>query len=413
MFPVIIGKGGSTIERLIKESGATIELDRHLEQVRIRGTEESVKCAAELVEKLVKENEEHTKEFDVESSFISFLIEDKGVEMKKMRADSNVMIDINRDKCVLKVRGTVSQLAQFEIVLRRTIDAYEKSLTKMCVDKHIISAVIGKGGSTIKKLSSSSGAKIDIDRDNMEVLLRGNPQDVATVRQEIEEIIRCNHRFVMKSSDEVIAALLSKNREELNRIQQEAQGCTLSVLRREGEVILTGTPEQVSAGKKCLFQFFLKNLSETIDVDDDEIGNVIGPGGSVIKQIQEESGATINIDKQASCITFRGSKDQIEKAKATVLQITRGSGNGDNELMKVDIDAIPTIIGKGGAMIKRLRNDFSVKMDIYRGRGSVRIKGQPEDVAKCKEAIEKLLNETTIVEVSIHHGGHHKAKRFL
>ena len=281
MFPVIIGKGGSTIDRLLRESGANIELDRSLEQVRIRGSPACVAIAEQLVQELVEENEEKTQEFETDQAYIAFLIEDKGAEMKALRAEANVLIDIDRSRQVLKVKGTRSQLAAFEVLLPTSVEKFRKSMTVLSVDKHIISAVIGKGGVTVKRISEESGAKIDINRGTLQLMLRGTPEAVEKAQEEVNEIIRCNHRFVMKSSEEVIFALLAKGREELNRIQEEANGCVLTALRREGEVILTGTPEQVSLGKKCLFQFFLKNLSETIDVDDDEIGNVIGPGGSV------------------------------------------------------------------------------------------------------------------------------------
>ena len=69
--------------------------------------------------------------------------------------------------------------------------------------------------------------------------------------------------------------------------------------------------------------------------------------------------------------------------------------------MRVDVDAIPTIIGKGGSTIKRLRDEYEVKVDVYAGRGSVRMKGDPEQVAQCKLAIESLLNDTILLEVNI------------
>lgn len=44
---------------------------------------------------------------------------------------------------------------------------------------------------------------------------------------------------------------------------------------------------------------------ETSEIPKEFIGSIIGPGGKIIQQMQEESGATITIDEVNMCSKFR------------------------------------------------------------------------------------------------------------
>jgi hypothetical protein len=84
------------------------------------------------------------------------------------------MIDVNRDTGIVTVRGSDALLVQTAVervkaLLTETAadsaapsgDAIEKRVT---VDRRGIAAVIGTGGSTVRRLQDETGARISVDR---------------------------------------------------------------------------------------------------------------------------------------------------------------------------------------------------------------------------------------------------------
>jgi polyribonucleotide nucleotidyltransferase len=55
------------------------------------------------------------------------------------------------------------------------------------------------------------------------------------------------------------------------------------------------------------------------------VGAIIGRGGSKIKELQEESGARINVDKNHFVVTISGDDYAVEKAREAVNAILSGN----------------------------------------------------------------------------------------
>ena len=82
-----------------------------------------------------------------------------------------------------------------------------------------------------------------------------------------------------------------------------------------------------------------------IMIDPERIGEVIGPGGKVIKSIIEETGSEVDIEQDGS-VFLTGKKDAVEKAKKIVEDITREYHAGER------FDGIVTRLFDFGAMVE-------------------------------------------------------------
>ncbi|MFV1995535.1 MAG: S1 RNA-binding domain-containing protein, partial [Verrucomicrobiales bacterium] len=60
---------------------------------------------------------------------------------------------------------------------------------------------------------------------------------------------------------------------------------------------------------------------EIIKIDPDRIGELIGPGGKVIKGIQAESGAELNIEDDGTVHIYSSKKESLDRALEMVQQI--------------------------------------------------------------------------------------------
>jgi polyribonucleotide nucleotidyltransferase len=74
---------------------------------------------------------------------------------------------------------------------------------------------------------------------------------------------------------------------------------------------------------------------EVIWVKPDRIRDVIGPGGKVIRAIQETTGAKIDIEDSGRCAVFAPDADSVKRAMAMVEELTQEAEIGRNYLAKV------------------------------------------------------------------------------
>eukprot|EP00698_Gefionella_okellyi_P022090 TRINITY_DN7274_c0_g5_i1.p1 TRINITY_DN7274_c0_g5~~TRINITY_DN7274_c0_g5_i1.p1 ORF type:complete len:442 (-),score=142.58 TRINITY_DN7274_c0_g5_i1:36-1361(-) len=150
-----------------------------------------------------------------------------------------------------------------------------------------------------------------------------------------------------------------------------------------------------------------------IEIPNSMVGLVIGRGGEKIKELQEKSGASIQIQKDSEIdsasefrpLTVAGTREQTDMAKALILALvreTQAAGKlpqfgGQATDIWVPQSYVGTVIGRGGETIRQLQQDsgahIQVDKDDTRERRRILISGQPANCAKAKELISAMINE--------------------
>jgi polyribonucleotide nucleotidyltransferase len=103
----------------------------------------------------------------------------------------------------------------------------------------------------------------------------------------------------------VPVAILKQAVEEATRVRLEILG------------IMARTIESPRSG---ISQYAPKIVA--FKIKPEKIGSVIGPGGKIIRKILEETGAEIDIDDDGEVTISAPTDEQLEKARARVLEIT-------------------------------------------------------------------------------------------
>lgn len=105
------------------------------------------------------------------------------------------------------------------------------------------------------------------------------------------------------------------------------QGITPEIMRaaldqaREGRLHILGVMKEVlPAPEKQLSPYAPK--MKTIKINPERIGDVIGPGGKMIRRIQDETGADINIEDDGSVTLTGPSQDSVERAEKYIRGLT-------------------------------------------------------------------------------------------
>lgn len=197
----------------------------------------------------------------------------KGVHIAEVRDKSGAQIDIDQVGvgCRVRLHGTPEQVALARTLITHIL-APPLAGDFLEIPRNAVGRIIGAGGSRIQELQERSSAKIDIDRTNPE---------------------RCLVRFA--GTEEAVA---------------DAKALVLEVL--EGRTT-AGAGDTV----------------HTMVVASTLTGRLIGPGGKNINEIQERSGAKLDIDKGTDPVTVRmtGTAEAVAKAQTMVQEVINGTGS--------------------------------------------------------------------------------------
>ncbi|VDI61293.1 far upstream element-binding protein [Mytilus galloprovincialis] len=207
----------------------------------------------------------------------------------------------------------------------RSNDSGQSDSSTIRVDSSKIGRVIGKGGSKIRELQDETGAKINISKDDdgsgqKEIQLEGSPDAVAKAKEMIIELTQDDGGGFGRREDSNRGF---GGREESNRGFGSRDNSN-SGFGSGGDSNRGGFGSGNNSGQSD---------SSTIRVDSSKIGRVIGKGGSKIRELQDETGATINISKDDDGsgqkeIQLEGSPDAVAKAKEMINELTQDDGGG-------------------------------------------------------------------------------------
>jgi len=141
----------------------------------------------------------------------------------------------------------------------------------------------------------------------------------------------------------------------------------------------------------------------TVKVPEAKIGIVIGPKGSKIKLIQEKTGA--RIDTSGDVFTITGEPQGVAQAEVAVKELVEKGYTSleyddfAENFVAVHPSYFPEIIGKGGAVIRKIKDELGVAVNIPDApknppagkKYKVVLAGKSDAVEKAKEVINDIM----------------------
>ena len=170
------------------------------------------------------------------------------------------------------------------------------------------------------------------------------------------------------------------------------------------------------------------NDVETIDVviPAAKAGLIIGSQGATIKQLMAESNAKMYLIQETNQnngidkpLKITGTKEAVQKARTLVLDLINQGSGGAPPYVEIPVPkaAVGLIIGNGGATIKKMQDDYNVRIQFKPdipsqdpGTKICQILGDPDNYQNCAQ---KILEMVASMEGKKdggghhHHGGHH------
>lgn len=348
----VIGPRGATLQDILKETGVSVEIpptDNNSDTITLRGPSERLGNALSLVYQ--KANSVRSTVLDVPHWIHKYIIGKKGDRIRNFNKEySNVHIEFTENQ--IKMDGPPEQLDPAAEHLERICNEYIQNyiLADLVVDPKHYKHIIGKGGANIKAIKGDHDVTINIDEKDGQ-----------------------------------------------NRIRLE------------------GTPEGVNAAKAELMDIIKKLENEKerdIIIDHRHFRNIIGAKGERIREIREKfNQVQITFpgpNEKTDIVKIRGPKEDVDNCYKEMNKIVKELQASSFE-MKVPIfkQFHKFIIGKGGANIKRIREETQTKIDLPEEGDKnevIIITGKKENVLAARDQIQKVQEDMANIvteEISI------------
>ena len=194
----------------------------------------------------------------------------------------------------------------------------------------LVGKIIGRGGETIKELMAKSGCRIQIVQDGVpdgvprDVIISGSPDQVQMGVSLVNNIISSDQLAgpggaaggAFESVDcppDLVGKVIGRGGETIRDMQQRS-GAFVKIDQTMApglprKVNISGTPDQIAVAKTILESILTDTgpqaigimapggATKQIPIDASLVGRLIGPKGAVIRDIQEKTGAKVQIDQ--------------------------------------------------------------------------------------------------------------------
>ncbi|MBA0843308.1 hypothetical protein Goarm_000510, partial [Gossypium armourianum] len=262
---------------------------------------------------------------------------------------------------------------------------------RMLVASDQIGCVIGKGGQVIQSIRSETQAQI-------RVLSNEHLPPCALTSDELLQII--GEPSVVRKALYQVASRLHDNPSR----SQHLLLSSLSNMNPSGGMYmnasLIGSYGNYSSRRDdgSAREFSLRLVCPV-----GNIGGVIGKGGGIIKQIRQESGASIKVDSSAAegddCIIFISTKEFIEDPSPTINAALRLQSRCSEKTERESGDSVITtrllvpssqvgcLIGKGGAIISGMRNATRASIRILSKENLPKVAYEDEEMVQVNNML--------------------------
>ncbi|XP_034942001.1 vigilin [Chelonus insularis] len=419
--PFIRGAYDENLNAMMAETGARINVpppSAPNDEITIAGEKEGVAAAKKMIETIHKDMEKRCTLVSVEvprsqhkyvigpqRSTIAEILQLTGVSVEMPSGDSPTG--------TITLRGPQEKLGQ-------ALDkVYEKanSVRTATVEapSWIHKYIIGRKGSNIKKIIEDlPKVNVDFTDDVDKIKIEGPPEEVEKVKQQLETHVKDlvnKLSFVEVKVDPIyFKQIIGKNTNRLDKIKDQTSVIINILDGNDGQKIVrfegnrTGVIEAESKLTTMINK--LENEKEKdIIINHRHYASVIGKNGFNIREIREKfNNVKIIIpgpDEKDDVVKIRGLKLDVDRCHQYLMKLAKElDENSDCLEVPIFKQFHKYIIGRGGATIRKIREETQTKIEIRSESNDqeiIRILGKKENVRNARDMIKKIQNEMSNV----------------
>uniref|UniRef100_A0A9J2PCM1 K Homology domain-containing protein n=1 Tax=Ascaris lumbricoides TaxID=6252 RepID=A0A9J2PCM1_ASCLU len=455
-YPWIRGPNNETMDALMAETGAKINIpppSANNEIIVITGEKEGVHRAADELNKIYEEKKANAKPVtcQVARAQHRYVIGPQRRGLTEILKETGVSVEVpteEEDSDTITLRGDPAKLGEALALVYAKASSVITS--EISCEHWMHKFLIGPKGSTLQTLVPNKD-KVQIDfEDGGTIYLEGPPEDVKAAQTSLTNEI---DRLTREMSSDTIKVHPSLHRHVIGR-----GGALISKIKEETGVQITIPNEQTNSdeikveGKKEGVKKAIEEIAEIVKRIENEKSRdilieqrfhkqIIGAKGEAISKLREQYPSVVfsfpDASKKSDVVNLRGDKNEVDKVFKQLTALNKelvclyGLGKKclvrfwgrnctqfftvwhfqleNNFQMTVPIfkEFHKHIIGKGGANVRKIREDTQTRIDLpggESGEDKITVTGKKANVEKAVEQLTQIQNELASIvtsEVSI------------
>ncbi|XP_056420711.1 vigilin [Hyla sarda] len=426
--PFIAGPYNKTVNDLMHETGTRINIPPpsvNKTEIVCMGEKDQLAQAVARIRQIYEEKKKKTTSIAVEvrKSQHKYVIGPKGNSLQEILERTGVSVEIppsdSTSETVI-LRGEPEKLGQALTEVYAKANSF--TVATVSAPSWLHRFIIGKKGQNLAKITQQiPKVHIEFTEGEDKISLEGPTEDVAIAQQQMEVLvsdlisrmdfaeINIDHRFHRH--------LIGKSGTNINRIKEQYK---VSVRipqdsEKSSQIRIEGDPQGVQQAKKELLELASRMENERtkdLIIDQKFHRTIIGQKGERIREIREKfPDVIINFPDpthKSEIVQLRGPKNEVEKCtKYLHKMVSEMVENSYSISVPIFKQFHKNIIGKGGANIKKIREECNTKIDLPAENSNsemIVITGKKSNCEAARDrilAIQKELANITELEVSI------------
>uniref|UniRef100_A0A6Q2XLU3 Vigilin n=1 Tax=Esox lucius TaxID=8010 RepID=A0A6Q2XLU3_ESOLU len=383
--PFIAGAHNRLVQELNRETGARISIPPpglHKDEIVITGEKEAVALAASRIQAIYNDKKRKTTTISVEvkKSQHKYIVGPKGNSLHEIMESTGVSVEM-----------PPLDSASETIILRGEPDKLGPALTQVYAKAKSVKVVevtapawlhrfiIGKKGQNIGRITQQlPRVHIEFTDGEEQISLEGPTEEVEQAQVQIQGIIRdllVRMDYTEVNIDQRFHRhLIGKNGANINRIKEQYKVSVWIPQEpdRSGLVRIEGDPKGVQLARKELMEVAHRMENECtkeLSVEQRFHRSIIGQKGEKIKEVRDKfPEVVINFPdpaQKSDMVQLRGPKNEVEKCSTFLAKLIQDLVENTFSLsITIFKQFHKNIIGKGGANIKKIREETCTKIDL-------------------------------------------------
>uniref|UniRef100_A0A673J8B8 Vigilin n=1 Tax=Sinocyclocheilus rhinocerous TaxID=307959 RepID=A0A673J8B8_9TELE len=426
--PFITGAYSKLVGELMQETGARINVPPpsvNKTEIVITGEKEQVALAMVKIKKIYEEKKKNatTIAVEVKKSQHKYVIGPKGNTLQEILDRTGVSVEIpplDSSSETVILRGEPDRLGQALTEVYAKANSY--TVSSVSAPSWLHRFIIGKKGQNLAKITQQMPkVHIEFTEGEDKITLEGPTKDVQIVQGQIEAVVtdlvsRMDYTEI-SVDPKFHRHLIGKGGANINRIKEHHK---VSVRippdnEKSNLIRIEGDPQGVQEAKKELLELASRMENErTKDMIIEQRFHraIIGQKGEKVKEIRDKFPEVIinfpDPTQKSDIVQLRGPRTEVEKCtKFMQKMVAEMVENSFSVSVPIFKQFHKNIIGKGGANIKKIREETNTKIDLPAENSNsemIVITGKKANCEAAKNrilAIQKELANITELEVSI------------
>uniref|UniRef100_A0A4W2I0Y7 Vigilin n=1 Tax=Bos indicus x Bos taurus TaxID=30522 RepID=A0A4W2I0Y7_BOBOX len=426
--PFIAGPYNRLVSEIMQETGTRINIPPpsvSRTEIVFTGEKEQLAQAVARVKKIYEEKKKKTTTIAVEvkKSQHKYVIGPKGNSLQEILERTGVSVEIppsdSASETVI-LRGEPEKLGQALTEVYAKANSF--TVSSVSAPSWLHRFIIGKKGQNLAKITQQMPkVHIEFTEGEDRITLEGPTEDVSVAQEQIEAMVKdlinrmdyveinIDHKFHRH--------LIGKSGANINRIKDQ---CKVSVRippdsEKSSLIRIEGDPQGVRQAKRELLELASRMENERtkdLIIEQRFHRTIIGQKGERIREIRDKFPEVIinfpDPAQKSDIVQLRGPKNEVEKCtkymQKMVADLVENSYSISVPIFK---QFHKNIIGKGGANIKKIREESNTKIDLPAENSNSETIVITGKRANCEAArsrilsIQKDLANIAEVEVSI------------